>query len=149
MTESPQDGPVGGEPAGPSAETRQAVHRDGVREEARQRLRIAAGLLSDVSQQTGLVALDSAIEAAETADVHQGFAAVAADLEDLATRSVKAAEAFSTGLSGLQDDSLEDLAGITGRISQSFEAASRLVGEEPEAAAEMLASLARKDASGT
>ena len=141
MTETPEDGPAGVEPVHSNAETRQEAQGD--------RLRIATGLLSDVSQQTGLVALGSAIEAAEAADSGQGYAAIAADLEDLAARSVRAAETFAAGLSGLQDDSLEDLAEITGRISQSFEAASRLVGEEPAAAAETLASLVRKDASRT
>lgn len=149
MTDTADNGPAGVETGRPSAETTQAREGNRVREESTQGLRIAADLLSEISQQTGFVTLSSAVEAADAADSGQAFAAIAADLEDLAARSVKAAQTFATGLSGLQGDSFEDLAEITGRISQSFEAASRLVGEEPAAAAETLASLARKDASRT
>ena len=117
--------------------------------EASPGLHLAADLLADISTQAGLAALSTTIDAADAANPAEGFRAAAADLEDLARCSVAAAEAFAAGIARLKGNSLTELAEITGRISEGFEAAGRITGAPPAEVAELIAASARKDASGT
>lgn len=70
---------------------------------AAQQISEVVGLISDIAEQTNLLALNATIEAARAGEAGKGFAVVASEVKNLATQTARATEDISTQVSGIQE----------------------------------------------
>ena len=83
--------------------------------EAAQKIGNVVGLISDIAEQTNLLALNATIEAARAGEAGKGFAVVASEVKSLASQTAKATEEIGTQIKEIQcstDEAVEAIRGI-------------------------------------
>jgi methyl-accepting chemotaxis protein len=71
--------------------------------EAAQRIGDVVALISDIAEQTNLLALNATIEAARAGEAGKGFAVVASEVKQLASQTAKATTDISEQITAIQD----------------------------------------------
>lgn len=111
-------------------------------------------LITDIAEQTNLLALNATIEAARAGEAGKGFAVVASEVKNLANQTARATEEISTQITGIQDatgDAVQAIGAIGGTINQINEIASAIAAavEEQGAATTEIARNVEQAAAGT
>ncbi|MBE9063770.1 GAF domain-containing protein [cf. Phormidesmis sp. LEGE 11477] len=94
--------------------------------ESSQQITKAVSLINQISQQTNLLAINAGIEAARAGEDGQGFAAVAEEVSELATRSAAATEEIERIVDTIQRETGDVVTAIEQSTSQVVEGTQRV-----------------------
>ncbi|MBL8631457.1 MAG: HAMP domain-containing protein [Rhodospirillaceae bacterium] len=121
---------------------------------AAQKIGQVVGLITEIAEQTNLLALNATIEAARAGEAGKGFAVVASEVKNLATQTAKATEEISghiTGIQGATRSSVDSIEGIFNRIAEINQISTTIAAaiEEQGAATQEIARNVEQAAAGT
>ncbi|MEH6631061.1 MAG: cache domain-containing protein [Halopseudomonas aestusnigri] len=104
--------------------------------EAARKIGDVVGLISDIAEQTNLLALNATIEAARAGEAGKGFAVVASEVKSLATQTAKATEEISEQVASMQNatgsavDAIKGIQNIITQIDEISGSISESVGRQ-------------------
>lgn len=123
-------------------------------DEAAGRIGRVVALITDIAEQTNLLALNATIEAARAGEAGKGFAVVASEVKNLANQTAKATEEIGGQIDGIQSatkssvDAIERIFGTIERVNTISTTIASAV-EEQGAATKEIARNVEQAASGT
>ncbi|MEL7523611.1 MAG: methyl-accepting chemotaxis protein, partial [Cyanobacteria bacterium J06553_1] len=94
--------------------------------ESSQQITKAVSLINQISQQTNLLAINAGIEAARAGEEGQGFAAVAEEVSELATRSASATDEIERIVDTIQRETSDVVEAIEQSTAQVVEGTRRV-----------------------
>ncbi|MGF1631281.1 MAG: methyl-accepting chemotaxis protein [Kiloniellaceae bacterium] len=110
---------------------------------AAQKISAVSQIITDIAEQTNLLALNATIEAARAGEAGKGFAVVASEVKNLANQTAKATEEIETQINGIQDSSqttaaaIRQIANIIAQVSEITTSISSAVEEQSAATQEV------------
>jgi methyl-accepting chemotaxis protein len=119
-----------------------------------QKIGDVVNLISDIAEQTNLLALNATIEAARAGEAGKGFAVVASEVKALASQTAKATEEIAAQIGAMQGavgGSVEAIKGIGQTIAEISEIATTIASavEEQGAATQEISRNVQEAATGT
>jgi len=118
--------------------------------QAAEKIGEVVGLITDIAEQTNLLALNATIEAARAGEAGKGFAVVASEVKNLANQTAKATEEIG-GIQGATQDAVKAIENIGKVVTQINEIAAAIAAavEEQGAATQEISRNTEEAAGGT
>ncbi len=119
-----------------------------------QKIGEVVSLITDIAEQTNLLALNATIEAARAGEAGKGFAVVASEVKNLAAQTAKATEEIAAQITGIQNatkssvGAIESIFQTIGQIDQISTTIASAI-EEQTAATQEIARNVEQAATGT